>query len=106
VIHEDLPLHDLRPEVFSNPNPYGLDKTGFTAVKHNSAFHSAPYSKESFMDEKLVEEVYIPETENLVKQVTGAKTIFTVRPHTQPSFYPQHTISPQTPSYLTNNPPD
>ena len=78
LIHEDLPLHNLRPEIFSNPSPYGLDKTGFTAVKHNSVFHSAPYSKESFLNEKLVEEVYIPETEDLVKQVTGAKKIFTV----------------------------
>jgi hypothetical protein len=72
-------MHDLRPEIFSSSSPYGLDKSGFTAVKHRSALHLAPHSKDSFLDDKVVEAVYIPETEELVKSVTGAKTVFTVR---------------------------
>lgn len=78
LTYEDLPLNDLRPEIFSSSSPYGLNKSGFTAVKHHSAFHTVPYSKDSFLDEKLVEEVYMPETENLVKSVTGAKSVFIV----------------------------
>lgn len=93
LTHEELPLHDLRPEVFNPSGPYGLNKSGFTAVKHRSALHTAPYSRDSFLDEKLVTEVYIPETEELVKSVIGANELFIVCSH-RPSFLiPSHGVS-------------
>ena len=78
LTREVLSLHDLRPEVFNPSGPYGLDKSGFTAVKHQSALHSAPYSRDSFLDEKVVTDIYIPETEELIKSVTGAEEVFIV----------------------------
>lgn len=92
LTYHELPLHDLRPEIFSSSSPYGLNRSGFAAVKHRSALHSAPYSKESFLDEDIVKQVYIPETEKLAKNVTGAKRIYIVRP---PSLSP-NCSPPQT----------
>jgi hypothetical protein len=76
--HETLPLHDIRPEMSSLSSPYTLEKKGFTAVKHQSELHTSPYGKDSFFDEELVRSVYVTEVEELVKKVTGAKSVFVV----------------------------
>jgi len=50
---------------------------GFTAVRHPSAMHSAPYSRASWNDPKLLGQIYVPETEDMVKRITGAKKVVT-----------------------------
>lgn len=71
-------LHDIRPTLdMGDESPYKLNKQGFTARCWPSALHSAPYSQESWHDEQLLKDVYVPEIERLVLKVTGAKTIFT-----------------------------
>jgi hypothetical protein len=77
-----LPLHDLRPlpSVDELLNARGdsaaqLETHGFTAVRQPSALHSAPYTKESWMDPNTLEKIYVPETEELVKRITGAKKV-------------------------------
>ena len=58
-------------------NPYTLDSHGFTARRHPSRMHSAPYSRSSWNDEALLKTIYIPEVEALLKQLTGARTVVT-----------------------------
>lgn len=71
---QTLPIKDIRPSLtLGNDSPYKLDHDGFTARHHPSRLHSAPYSKESWNDPKLIETVYAPEVEKLVKSVTGCK---------------------------------
>lgn len=71
--------------------PEGLDVQGFTYVQHKSAL-----TLEQWMSGTNVEETYIPEVEELVKKVTGGKTVVvnhlgirkrTAANNTNPTFY-------------------
>jgi hypothetical protein len=68
VINEVLPLHDLRPEIFSPSSPYTLRTHGFTAIKHKSVLHS-------FDNAEDVKNIYLPEVKELLKSITGAKSV-------------------------------
>ncbi|RGP63894.1 ga4 desaturase [Fusarium sporotrichioides] len=69
-----LPLTDLRPSLdLAQDSPYKLDVHGFTARRHSSALHSAPYNRSSWNNEKLLRQVYFPEVEDFVKNLTGCK---------------------------------
>jgi hypothetical protein len=77
-----LPLHDLRPLPTLSQLPDAKDHASlsthnFTALVHPSALHSAPYSYSSWKDPALLSQIYVPETEELVKRITGAKTVVT-----------------------------
>ncbi|KAI0407770.1 hypothetical protein F4802DRAFT_486880 [Xylaria palmicola] len=58
-------VHDIR----GNESQYTLDTKGFQIVKHRS-------EEKSFLDDKQIERNYYPETEALLKKVTGASKVF------------------------------
>jgi len=62
-----VPLYDYRSDKNLTKGPAGLDIHGFTVVSHSSALGG-----ESWLGPE-VEEVYLKEVEELIKQVTGAK---------------------------------
>ncbi|KAM0499117.1 hypothetical protein ACHAP8_005826 [Fusarium lateritium] len=69
-----LPLTDLRPSLdLEQESPYKLEVHGFTARRHSSALHSAPHSRQSWNNEKLLRQIYFPEVEEFVKNLTGCK---------------------------------
>ncbi|KAF8854989.1 hypothetical protein BDZ45DRAFT_676606 [Acephala macrosclerotiorum] len=72
VIHAIQPLIDLRPEIFTPSNPYSLATHAFTAVKHQSKLDIAV--GEGYDREKAFG-VLIPEIQEILKSVTGAKTV-------------------------------
>ncbi|KAH6718152.1 hypothetical protein BKA61DRAFT_716837 [Leptodontidium sp. MPI-SDFR-AT-0119] len=72
VIHAIQPLTDLRPEIFSPENPYTLSTHAFTALKHKSALDIA--GGEAY-DRIKAYDVLIPEIKDILKSVTGAKTV-------------------------------
>ncbi|EXJ88814.1 hypothetical protein A1O3_01878 [Capronia epimyces CBS 606.96] len=77
------PLIDMRPVPTVGELPTAQEGTaqlsthGFTAVRHPMTMNSAPYTRASWNDPKLLKELYVPETEEMVKQITGAKTVIT-----------------------------
>ncbi|KIV96341.1 hypothetical protein PV10_00222 [Exophiala mesophila] len=79
------PLIDMRPvptidELNRDHAPEGTAKLsthGFTAVKHPTTLNSAPYSRASWDDPAILKSIYVPETEDMVKKITGAKTVIT-----------------------------
>lgn len=64
---ENVQLHDYRKNCSLEKGPPGLDAHGFTVVQHNSSL-----SSHEWFSEGAAEEVYLPEVENLVKDLTGA----------------------------------
>lgn len=66
----DVNLYDPSnaPELVSGPE--GLDIQGFTYVKHKSSLDT-----DDWLVGTNVEEKYVPEVEELVRQVTGAKKV-------------------------------
>jgi hypothetical protein len=66
----DVDLYDpaTTPDIVQGPE--GLDVQGFTYVKHRSAL-----TLDQWMTGHLVEEIYIPEVEQLVREVTKAKKV-------------------------------
>ncbi|MCJ1420935.1 hypothetical protein MMC32_007295 [Xylographa parallela] len=78
-----MPLHDIRPLPTLDELPTAKEGTaqllthGFTAVKHPSNLHSSPYTTASWRDAELVQKVYIAEVEEMLKRITGAKTVVT-----------------------------
>ncbi|KAI0116560.1 hypothetical protein F4776DRAFT_656243 [Hypoxylon sp. NC0597] len=77
-----LPLYSVRPiptvsELPSCINHAQLDTHGFTAVHHATTLHGSPYSSESFKDPQLLKQYLIPETAEMMKQITGCKTVIT-----------------------------
>lgn len=72
VIHFNQPLTDLRPSIFTPSNPYTLSTHAFTAIKHTSALDIA--GGEAYDREKAYD-VLIPEIKEILKSVTGAKTV-------------------------------
>ena len=67
-----LPVKDIRPSLsLGDASPYTLPYHGFTARHHPSKLHSAPYNHSSWSNEDLIRKVYMPEVEDLVKEITG-----------------------------------
>lgn len=66
----DVDLYDptTAPEIVQGPE--GLDIQGFTYVKHQSALGADDWMKGTNVEEK-----YVPEVEELVRNVTGAKRV-------------------------------
>lgn len=77
------PLIDMRPVPTIDQLPRAPEGTaklathGFTAVNQPTKMNSAPYSRASWDDPAILKSVYVPETEDMVKKITGAKTIIT-----------------------------
>ncbi|KAI1624984.1 hypothetical protein EDD37DRAFT_372541 [Exophiala viscosa] len=77
------PLVDMRPvpTVADLPNAKEgtaqLSTHGFAAVHHPTSMNSAPYTINSWKDPNLLKQHYVPETEEMVRQMTGAKTVLT-----------------------------
>ena len=77
-----LPLHNMRPvpsvkELPLAKNHAQLATHGFTAVHHPMTMHSPPYNVNSWKDPRLLRDLYIPETADMLKQITGCKTVIT-----------------------------
>lgn len=73
-----LPMTAIRPSLDLGDNsPYKLNQQSFTARRYATVLKSAAYTHASWNDEKILKEVYIPEIEALLLQVTGGKTVFT-----------------------------
>ena len=71
-------MRDIKPSPdLGDDSPYKLNKHGFTARRCPTALKSAPFTHSSWNDEEVLKEIYIPEIEALLKQVTGRKTVFT-----------------------------
>ncbi|SPJ78239.1 related to desaturase [Fusarium torulosum] len=69
-----LPLTDLKPSLDLGDNsPYKLSVHGFTARRHQSALHTAPYDRTSWNNETLLREIYFPEVQSFVQNLTGCK---------------------------------
>ncbi len=68
IVEEQIELHDVgsSPELVEGAG--GLDAQGFAYIKHRSALLDA----DQWYTGKRVEEVYLPEMEELVCKVTGA----------------------------------
>ncbi|KAJ9603887.1 hypothetical protein H2200_011409 [Cladophialophora chaetospira] len=77
------PLIDMRPvpTLAELPNAAEgaaqLSTHGFAAIHHPTTMNSPPYSPSNWKDASLLKKFYVPETEEMVKQVTGAKTVIT-----------------------------
>ncbi|KIX00672.1 uncharacterized protein Z518_09737 [Rhinocladiella mackenziei CBS 650.93] len=77
------PLIDMRPVPTVAELPHAkegaaqLPTHGFTAVRHPTTMNSAPFTRASWNDPKLLKQYYVPDTEEMVKQITGAKTVIT-----------------------------
>ena len=73
-----LPITDIRFSLdHGQDSPYKLNLQGFTARRHLTALKSPPYTHASWNDETILKEIYIPEIEALLLDVTGGKTVFT-----------------------------
>ena len=77
------PLIDMRPVPTTSGLTQATEDTaqlsthGFAAVHHPTTMNSPPYTLASWKDPAVLKQFYIPETEEMVKQVTGAKTVIT-----------------------------
>ena len=69
VVEEHLELHDFRTATDVVKGAEGLDVQGFTYINHRSALSDS----DEWFTGKNVEETYIPETEDLICKLTGAK---------------------------------
>jgi hypothetical protein len=79
ITHETVSLRDIRREIFSESPKISLATHAFTAVKHKTALLSPPYDADIFTDPDLVEKIYIPEVEEIIKNLTGALKIIVIR---------------------------
>ncbi|KAE8310329.1 hypothetical protein BDV41DRAFT_579670 [Aspergillus transmontanensis] len=71
-----LPLTDMKPSLeLGDESPYKLSIHGFTARRHHSSLHVAPYDRTSWNNEHLLREIYFPEVQALVQKVTGCKKV-------------------------------
>ncbi|KAK7398255.1 hypothetical protein QQX98_012368 [Neonectria punicea] len=69
-----LPLTDMKPSLdLGDESPYKLSIHGFTARRHHSSLHAAPYDRTSWNNERLLREIYFPEVQTLVQKLTGCK---------------------------------
>lgn len=65
-----LPLFDYRTDPFIIKGFQGLDAHGFTVVQHESSL-----SGDAWFEGSNLEDVYLPEVEKLVKDLTGCKSV-------------------------------
>lgn len=73
-----MPITNIKPSLdLGDANPFNLDTHGFTARRHPSTLHSAPYTLASWNDESLLKNIYIPEVEALVQRLNGCRTVIT-----------------------------
>ena len=77
-----LPLHSVRPIPSVQDLPKAsdhvqLDTHGFTAVHRPTVLHAPPFSPQSFKDPELLKKHLIPDTAEMLKQMTGCKTVTT-----------------------------
>ena len=71
-----LPIKDIRPSLsLGDASPYTLPIHGFTARRHPSRLHAPPYDRSSWDNQELIKTVYMPEVVELVKKVTGCKSV-------------------------------
>ena len=81
TVERTYPLVDFRDDVLDGNYTTArsrdfLRKTGFTAINHHTALHSPPYGQlADFQNVQLINEVYYPEVEKLVKDVTGCSKV-------------------------------
>jgi hypothetical protein len=73
-------LNNMRPvpttsELKSAREHAQLATHGFTAVRHPTSLNSAPYTSQSMKDPDLLKRFYIPETVEMVKQITGCQRV-------------------------------
>ena len=77
------PLIDMRPVPSIAELPYAKEGTaqlsthGFAAIRYPTTMNSARYNLSSWKSPQQLKNLYLPETEEMVKQVTGAKTVIT-----------------------------
>ncbi|OTB00004.1 hypothetical protein M426DRAFT_76042 [Hypoxylon sp. CI-4A] len=77
-----LPLHNLRPiptisELPNSINHAQLDTHGFTAVHHATPLHKPPHNEQSLKQPQLLKEILIPDTIQMMKQLTGCQKVIT-----------------------------
>ncbi|KAI1392050.1 GA4 desaturase [Hypoxylon trugodes] len=77
-----LPLHSLRPIPTVSDLPgridhAQLDTHGFTAIRHTTPLHALPQGAQSFKNPQLLKEFLIPDIAEMMKQLTGCKTVST-----------------------------
>ena len=66
-----MPIHDYRTSSLPHKGTLtGLDYAGFSVVLHETQLH-----EEEWLDETTIKEKYFPEVEELVKELTGCKTV-------------------------------
>lgn len=75
-----LALHNMRPiptvtELSASVNHAKLETHGFTAVNYPTTLNAAPYTSLSWRDPDLLEKYYLPETAEMLKQITGCKSV-------------------------------
>jgi len=76
---------DIRSLSPAEQEGFTIDTSGFQIVKHESV-------EKEFIDEEKIKSVYYPESEKLLKSITGANRIFIFdhtirrRPHNDPSY--------------------
>lgn len=73
-------LNDMRPvptidQLPSEPKHAQLTTHGFTAVNHPTTLNSSPHTSASMKDPDLLKRLYIPETIDMLKRITGCKTV-------------------------------
>ncbi|KAI0014512.1 hypothetical protein F4780DRAFT_249976 [Xylariomycetidae sp. FL0641] len=69
-----VPTIDQLPSVTGHPQLY---THGFTAVSHPTTLHSSPYQLAAWKSPELLQRHYIPDTAELMRRVTGCKTVLT-----------------------------
>lgn len=90
-----LPLTDMKPSLdLGDESPYKLSVHGFTARRHHSSLHTAPYDRTSWNDEKLLCEIYFPEMQAFVQKVTGCKTAVVSAAVVRNQLYSESDASP------------
>lgn len=62
-------------ELPASPNHAQLETQGFTAVHHPTTLNAAPYTSLSWRDPDLLEKFYIPDTADMLRQITGCKHV-------------------------------
>jgi GA4 desaturase len=75
-----LPLYNLREtsNIFTLSSQITIANNGFTAVKHASRLHSAPYTEASFRAKENLEDIYAPEVQNLLKREVCCSKVFII----------------------------
>jgi hypothetical protein len=75
-----LTLHNMRPiptvkELPASAHHDLLETHGFTTVHHPTTLNAAPYTSMSWRNPDLLEKYYLPETADMLRQITGCKDV-------------------------------